>query len=123
MVIFHPLWLFFRKYEEIYPPDVGQFAYITDNTYRVSQILRMEHLILKVLSFDMAVPTGYLFVNNFAKICDCDEETMHLAQFICELSMLDSDPFLKFLPSMISASAVSLANFTQVGFYLRQTAN
>ncbi|XP_069942120.1 G2/mitotic-specific cyclin-A, partial [Cherax quadricarinatus] len=43
------------KYEEIYPPDVGQFAYITDNTYKVGQILRMEHLILKVLSFDMAV--------------------------------------------------------------------
>ena len=30
--------LFFRKYEEIYPPDVGEFAYITDDTYTKQQV-------------------------------------------------------------------------------------
>lgn len=68
-----------RKYEEIYPPDVSQFAYITDNTYKVSHILRMEHLILKVLSFDMAVPTVYTFVNKFARTLGCTEATTCLA--------------------------------------------
>lgn len=29
----------YRKYEEIYPPDVGEFAYITDDTYTKSQVL------------------------------------------------------------------------------------
>ncbi|XP_045592535.1 G2/mitotic-specific cyclin-A [Procambarus clarkii] len=100
------------KYEEIYPPDVGQFAYITDNTYKVGQILRMEHLILKVLSFDMAVPTAHLFVNKFSRMCKNSEETLHLSLFLAELSMLDCDPFLRFLPSMIAASAVALANHT-----------
>merc|ERR1739838_59540 len=61
------------KYEEIYPPDVGQFAYITDNTYKVTQILRMEHLILKVLSFDMAVPSAHMFCNKFARLCKANE--------------------------------------------------
>ena len=56
-----------RKYEEIYPPEVTQFAYITDNTYKVQHILRMEHLILKVLSFDMAVPTVCVFLRAFAR--------------------------------------------------------
>jgi len=79
----------------------------------VSQILRMEHLILKVLSFDMAVPTALVFVNYFTKLCKNNEETLHLAMFISELSMLDSDPFLRFLPSQIAASAVALANCTQ----------
>lgn len=101
------------KYEEIYPPDVGQFAYITDNTYRVGQILRMEHLILKVLSFDMAVPTTHLFVNKFARLCKCSEETLHLSLFLAEVTMLECDPFLRFLPSVIAASAVALANHTQ----------
>ncbi|KAK3869524.1 hypothetical protein Pcinc_025164 [Petrolisthes cinctipes] len=101
------------KYEEIYPPDVGQFAYITDNTYKVGQILRMEHLILKVLSFDMAVPTAHLFVNKFARINKAPEETLHLALFLAELTMLDCDPFLRYLPSVIAASAVALANHTQ----------
>lgn len=58
---------------------MGQFAYITDNTYKVGQILRMEHLILKVLSFDMAVPTAHLFVNKFARINKASEEALHLA--------------------------------------------
>ncbi|KAB7496256.1 G2/mitotic-specific cyclin-A [Armadillidium nasatum] len=101
------------KYEEIYPPDVSQFSYITDNTYKVSQILRMEHLILKVLSFDIAVPTALVFVDYFGKLCKCREETLHLAMFLSELSMLDSDPFLRYLPSKIAAAAMALANWTQ----------
>ncbi|CAL4068324.1 unnamed protein product [Meganyctiphanes norvegica] len=101
------------KYEEIYPPDVGQFAYITDNTYKVTQILRMEHLILKVLSFDMAVPTAHMFCNKFSRLCKANEETTNLALFITELSMLDSDPFLRFVPSMIASSAVAIANHTK----------
>lgn len=36
------------KYEEIYPPDVNEFVYITDESYGKSQVLKMEILILKV---------------------------------------------------------------------------
>lgn len=35
-------------------------------------------------------------------------------QFLAEMSMLDCDPFLRYLPSLIAASAVALANHTQV---------
>lgn len=41
----------YRKYEEIYPPDVGEFAYITDDTYTKSQVLLVKwyfYLIVKV---------------------------------------------------------------------------
>ncbi|KAK7065568.1 hypothetical protein SK128_001041 [Halocaridina rubra] len=101
------------KYEEIYPPDVGQFAYITDNTYKVGQILRMEQLILKVLTFDMAVPTANVFVNKFARMCKAPEETLHLAMYLSEMTMLDCDPYLRYLPSTIAAASVALANHTQ----------
>ncbi|KAF2355700.1 Cyclin N-terminal [Trinorchestia longiramus] len=101
------------KYEEIYPPDVSQFAYITDNTYKVSHILRMEHLILKVLSFDMAVPTAFVFINKFSRTLGCTDATTCLALFIAELTMLDCDPFLRFLPSEIAATALAIANFMQ----------
>ena len=30
--------IFCSKYEEIYPPEVGEFAYITDNTYSKKQV-------------------------------------------------------------------------------------
>ena len=29
---------FHRKYEEIYPPEVGEFVYITDDTYTKKQV-------------------------------------------------------------------------------------
>ena len=69
----------FRKYEEIYPPDVGEFVYITDDTYTKKQVLRMEHLILKVLNFDVAVPTSIDFLKRYLKSADADKKTEHLA--------------------------------------------
>eukprot|EP00061_Rhincodon_typus_P012822 g38799.t1 len=55
------------KYEEIYPPEIDEFVYITDDTYTKKQLLRMEHLLLKVLSFDMTVPTVNQFLTQFLK--------------------------------------------------------
>lgn len=36
------------KYEEIYPPDINEFVYITDDSYTKLQVLNMEKLLLKV---------------------------------------------------------------------------
>jgi hypothetical protein len=72
--------LFFSKYEEIYPPDVGEFVYITDDTYSKKQVLRMEHLVLKVLGFDLSVPTTLLFTNLFARMSGAEQEAQFLAQ-------------------------------------------
>ena len=58
----------FRKYEEIYPPDVTEFVYITDDTYTKKQVLRMEQLVLGVLEFNVSVPTAFFFANHFAKV-------------------------------------------------------
>lgn len=67
------------KFEEIYPPDVGEFVYITDDTYTKKQVLRMEHLILKVLKFDVAVPTSNQFLARFLKSANADKKTEMLA--------------------------------------------
>jgi cyclin A len=32
------------KYEEIYPPDVSEFVYITDDTYNKRQVLLPSYL-------------------------------------------------------------------------------
>lgn len=80
-----------RKYEEIYPPDVDEFVYITDDTYTKRQLLRMEHLLLKVLAFDLTVPTTNQFLlqylrrqgvcirtENLAKVCHRTSRDSHL---------------------------------------------
>ena len=41
------------KYEEIYPPIVKDFVYITDNAYSKEEILETERLMLQTLDFDI----------------------------------------------------------------------
>lgn len=69
----------FRKYEDIFPPQVSEFVYITDDTYNVGQVLRMEHLILKVLSFDLSIPTPLSFITAMCISNKLNEKTMYLA--------------------------------------------
>ncbi|PIO26358.1 hypothetical protein AB205_0092850, partial [Aquarana catesbeiana] len=56
------------KFEEIYPPEVAEFVYITDDTYNKKQVLKMEHLVLKVLSFDLAAPTILQYLNQYFRL-------------------------------------------------------
>jgi len=100
------------KYEEIYPPDVGEFVYITDDTYNKRQVLRMEHLVLKVLNFDLSVPSSHLFVSQIADMAGCDERTQHLAMYLNELSLMSGDKFLMYSPSHMAAASVALARHT-----------
>lgn len=100
------------KYEEIYPPDVGEFVYITDDTYTKQQVLRMESLVLKVLSFDVAVPTANLFVERFLKEMKADVRTISMALYLTELSLIDGDVFLHYLPSVVACAAVCLARYS-----------
>lgn len=50
------------KYEEIYPPDLRDFVYVTDKAYTKRQILTMEGKILKVVNFNVTVSSSYLFL-------------------------------------------------------------
>ncbi|XP_027250720.1 cyclin-A1 isoform X2 [Cricetulus griseus] len=99
------------KYEEIYPPDVDEFVYITDDTYTKRQLLRMEHLLLKVLAFDLTVPTTNQFLLQYLRRQGVCIRTENLAKYVAELSLLEADPFLKYLPSLVAAAAYCLANY------------
>lgn len=103
------------KFEEIYPPEVAEFVYITDDTYTKKQVLRMEHLVLKVLSFDLAAPTINQFLTQYFLQQPVNNKVESLSMCLGELSLVDSDPFLKYLPSQTAAAAVILANHTITG--------
>jgi len=104
------------KYEEIYPPDVAEFVYITDDTYTKRQVLRMEHLVLKVLEFNLSVPTSYLFLNKLCEMERLEESTKErvaaLSAYLAELAQVDGENFLKYKPSLIAAASVALARHT-----------
>lgn len=55
-----------RKYEEISPPKVEDFCYITDNTFTKQDVVKMEADILLALQFELGRPT----INTFMRL-DC----------------------------------------------------
>jgi len=105
------------KYEEIYPPDVGEFVYITDDTYNKRQVLRMEHLVLKVLDFDLAVATSHLFLHKMLEMYQDedpseDNRLAALASYLAELVLVEGQDMLKFSASQVAASCVAMARHT-----------
>ena len=50
------------KYEEIYPPEISSFVYITDNAYKKEDILNYEIKILGDLEYDLTYPTPLRFL-------------------------------------------------------------
>ncbi|CAI0451650.1 unnamed protein product [Linum tenue] len=104
------------KYEEITPPNVEEFCYITDNTYTKVEVLKMEADILKFLNFEMGTPTIKSFLRRFNRVAQEDYKTESLQLefmgcYLAELSLLDYN-CVKFLPSLVAASVVFLSRFT-----------
>lgn len=60
------------KYEEIYPPELKDFIYITDRAYTKNDLLQMEFSILSVLSFDFTFPTAFRFLERYIKLLGDD---------------------------------------------------
>ncbi|EGD72381.1 cyclin A [Salpingoeca rosetta] len=100
------------KYEEIYPPSVNEFVYITDNTYRREQVLKMEHVVLKVLRFDMGACTALTFLVRFIHAASATPPSHCLALYLAELSLLLGNKFIQYLPSVKAAAAICLSQHT-----------
>ena len=56
------------KYEEIHPPKVAVFSYITANTYPKEEILQMEEMVLKKLNYELTVPTAKTFLQRLLQV-------------------------------------------------------
>ncbi|CAG9325215.1 unnamed protein product [Blepharisma stoltei] len=97
------------KYEEIYPPSVKDFVYITDNTYTKEEVLWMEREILKKLNFNITIVSPLKFIERYARVSEMNERAYCLARYMIELSIIDYKS-MRYKPSMIAASAVYLAN-------------
>nr|XP_046267520.1 cyclin-A1 isoform X2 [Scatophagus argus] len=100
------------KYEEIFPPQLNEFVDTTDRTYTKKQLVRMEHVFLRVLAFRMTVPTVNQFLRLFVSIHSVCGTEENLALYVAELSLLEIDPFLEYRPSILAAGAYCLATYT-----------
>ncbi|XP_051896380.1 G2/mitotic-specific cyclin-B2-like [Pristis pectinata] len=96
------------KYEEMYPPVIGDFVYITDNAYTKTQIRQMEILILKELEFNLGRPLPLHFLRRASKAGNVDAEKHTLAKYLMELTVTDYS-MVHIYPSEIAAAALCLA--------------
>lgn len=96
------------KYEEIYAPEVRDFVYISDKAYTRDQILAMEAIMLHTLQFILTVPTCFRFGERYIKVARANELQANLVNYFMELTLQEYS-FLKYLPSVIAASATLLA--------------
>lgn len=97
------------KFEEIYPPELKEYVYITDDTYTSSQILRMERVVLSSLRFQISAPTSNWFASRLARIARTSRQTTNMMNYLLELALLD-DRYLKYRPSVLACAALCLAN-------------
>ena len=55
------------KYEEMYAPEVGDFVFITDNTYSSEEIRSMERRMLRTLDYSLGNPLCLHFLRRYSR--------------------------------------------------------
>ncbi|XP_024120469.1 G2/mitotic-specific cyclin-B3 [Oryzias melastigma] len=79
------------KFEERSPPCVDDFLYICDDAYKREELISMEASILQTLSFDINIPIPYRFLRRYAKCVSASMDTLTLARYYCEMSLMEMD--------------------------------
>jgi len=97
------------KYEEIDPPRVHEFAYITDHTFSKKDIVNMECQVLMALEYQIAVPTPAHLLDRLQRANGCDAVHHSLVKYALELALLDVRT-LRHPPSVIVGSALMMSN-------------
>lgn len=77
------------KYEEMMPPEISDFVYVTDDTYSKQQILVMEMKIFSALKFNLSKPLPIHFLRRFSKAAQCGDRQYKAAKYFLELASID----------------------------------
>lgn len=103
------------KFQEIFPPSIDDFIYISDNAYTRDELIAMEKTVLQTLDYQLCYPTAYTFLCHFSlgvgglpsgvQFC--------VASYMLELALLELEFSTNCLPSLLAAAAIGVA-FTQV---------
>ena len=99
------------KYEEIYPPELRDLIYIADRAYTGKEILEMESDIAIALDYNLTVPTIHSFLCRYLKAAHADRTMVQLACYLAERTLQEYG-MIKFLPSIVAATAVCIARKT-----------
>uniref|UniRef100_K3X7N8 Uncharacterized protein n=1 Tax=Globisporangium ultimum (strain ATCC 200006 / CBS 805.95 / DAOM BR144) TaxID=431595 RepID=K3X7N8_GLOUD len=97
------------KFEEIHPVDIEDLVYICERSYTAKQIVQFEKEMLQAFKFHLVVPTCSGFLEYYNDKLESELEVAQLANFFSEQTLLDFHLCAKYVPSVIAASSVLLA--------------
>ncbi|GFN95957.1 G1/s-specific cyclin-e1 [Plakobranchus ocellatus] len=108
------------KLEEIYPPKLSEFAYVTDSACTEQEIIKQEMIIVKALKWDLTPMTTNAWLSVYLQVANIDHihdpalgfvfpqfSTHAFIQIsrLCDLSVMDAGS-LQFRYSVLAASAL-----------------
>lgn len=96
------------KYEDIYPPDLKECLFVTENSYTKEEMLKLEGEILNTVDFRIKVPTPLVFLERYYRIINAEKRMIFLAKYLLELALIDYK-FLKYSASNLAVSALYLS--------------
>jgi len=96
------------KLEEINPPELQDFVFITDNAYTKQELLLMECTMLTALEFDVSFFTAVHFLDRLLPTVD-NEVQRQVVEYLLELALVDVK-MVKYPPSHLAAAALFLSN-------------
>ena len=91
------------KSNEIYFPQLKEFTDITDGAYVKDELIDMEKKVLKILDFNIVVPTPNDFYNIIAKAFCFDQKQFYLGKYFLESALIDYR-MIEYNPSVIAVS-------------------
>ncbi|XP_072205469.1 cyclin-F [Excalfactoria chinensis] len=87
---------------------IREAVWLTDNTYKYEDLVRMMGEIISALEGKIRIPTIVDYKEVLSNIVSLERRTLHLYSFICELSLLNTSLFM-YSPARLAAAALLLA--------------
>lgn len=95
------------KFEEVYPPEIRDFIYISDKSFSKEEIIKMESNILSSLNFDLITVSSFRFLERLSLSFESHLISFNLSQYFLELSLVENR--LNYPSSMIATSAIVIS--------------
>lgn len=96
------------KFEEVFPPDVGDYSSITEGCFDSSDIAVCEQMILHGMDFLVNIPCPLLFLRRLSKSLEVDSLVHNLSKYFLELAFQEYE--LAHLPAnFLSTVSICLA--------------
>jgi len=96
------------KYEEMYAPEIADYAFVSDDSVQRDDILGMEMRMLKSINFKLGRPLPLHFLRRNSKAGNVESRHHFMAKYLMELSQIDYE-LSHVEPSKIAAASLCLS--------------